>query len=136
MYKIFSATLLLFCLGIFFSCNKQNNARDLQKQAETLHDEAMKDLGIMNRVSKKLRKELAQLDSLHQTSPRRDSLQQTIDAMRKAEDDMMAWMAQYRAADQLPAKEALDYMTKQKNDIEKNRNDIKEAMQRGKALAR
>lgn len=133
MYKIFSASLL--CIGIFFSCNKQNNAKDLQKQAETLHDEAMKDLGIMNRISKNLRKELAHIDSLGLTSPRRDSILETITVMRKAEDDMMAWMAQYKAVEQVPEKEALQYMTKQKNDIEKNRNDIKDALQRGKALA-
>jgi hypothetical protein len=135
MYKIFSASLLLFCLGFLFSCNKPNKALDLQKQSEVLHDEAMKDLGIMNRISKNLRKELAQLDSLHQTSPRRDSIQQAVAAMREAEDGMMIWMAQYKAVEQVPEKEALPFMTKQKNDIEKNRNDIKEALQRGKALA-
>lgn len=135
MYKIFSASLLLLCLGVFFSCNKQNKALDLQKQSEALHDEAMKDLGIMNRISKNLRKELAQLDSLHQTGPRRDSIQETITVMHKAEDDMMAWMAQYKAVEQVPEKEALEYMTKQKINIEKNRNDIKDAIQRGKTLA-
>ncbi|MEI6412316.1 MAG: hypothetical protein WCR52_23195 [Bacteroidota bacterium] len=137
MNKIFSAALILCSIGIFFSCNNnQNNLKVLQKQTEDMHDEAMKDLGGMNRISRNLQKELAHIDSLHQTSPRRDSILETIRIMHKAEDDMMAWMAQYQAADQLPAKEALDYMTKQKNDIEKNRNDIKEAMQRGKALAR
>lgn len=133
--------ILFFCLfsGVLLaiiSCNNDGkNPKELKKQTEAVHDEAMKELGGMNHIARSLRKELAQLDSLHQTGPRRDSINEVLSAMGKAEDDMMAWMAQYKVPADMAAKDAVEYLETQKKNIEQNKNDIKAAIERGKALA-
>ena len=50
------------------------------------HDEAMKDMGPMNAISRSIKKEMETLDSL---SPRRDSLRNAVSNLERAEEEMM-----------------------------------------------
>lgn len=124
MRKYF-ASLLLLLLAACGGPNKE--ALQLQQETERIHDEAMADLASMNRLAGALRKELAALDSL---APRRDSLAGVLARMDRAEDDMFGWMKQYKAPDPQSA-DAVRYLTEQKKLIEKNRQDIRDALAAG-----
>lgn len=127
-----------FCLGFFcflMACNGRDEVRKLQLETEAIHDDAMKDLAELNRITRALGKELAVLDSLKNDSIRRDSIVLVLTEMKLAEEDMMQWMSEYVApGDKMPKEEALTYLTKQKDFISQNAEDIKKAILLGKKM--
>lgn len=131
-FAISSAALL------FVSCDNSHKIKQLQEETEDIHDEAMRNLAVMNRVVRNFKKEIAQLDSIGSSTAiaRKDSLLQVIGQMDKAEEDMMAWMAEYKAPDSLAPAAALSYLEDQYKKIVKNRDDIKAAMLAAEPVAR
>lgn len=103
----------------------------LEKETMAIHDEAMKEMADMNRIGRGLGAELESLDSL---SPRRVAIRAVLTQIRQAEEDMYAWMQQYTPPTELPAAEAEQYLTAQKQRIEKNYQDMLAASAAGKKL--
>jgi len=125
--------LLLLCVGLMLpACDgSKKEIAALQKQTEDIHDEAMKDLAEMNRVARSL-KELQMVATM--TPEQSEVFEKTLKGMNKAEEDMMAWMAGYKAPEGKPAAEALAYLEDQKSKITQNKVDILAAIAAGKKL--
>lgn len=121
------------CLAfVFFTQSSQDNGVEtLQTETMRIHDEAMKNMADMNRVGRGLKKEMETLDSL---APRRDALRQVLGQMKKAEEDMYAWMQQYAPPDELPEEAAKRYLEVQKQKIEQNQRELKAALEAGEQL--
>jgi len=125
------------CLAfVFFTAGSGKNSEVETLLASTMavHDSAMVDMGAMNRVGRALKRELAALDSL---APRADAIRTVLRDIKKAEDDMFAWMRTYEApkAD-VPAAEALRYLRGQHAAISQNHRDIRAATEAGNNLNR
>lgn len=122
---------LLFLLP-FTACDGDKKQIDtLFKETEVIHDEAMKDLADMNRVARALKDTLR----VSTMTPEQSAVfTEALTGMGKAEDDMMAWMKNFKSPDGLPSSEALQYLKDQKALIEQNRADIRAAMEAGKKL--
>ena len=103
----------------------------LEKATMRIHDETMKEMADMKRLGRSLKTELESLDSL---SPRLAPIRQTLAQMQAAEDEMYAWMQQYRAPDKKDAKAAQTYLEDQKQKIEKNQQAMHAALEAGKEL--
>lgn len=129
---ILSIGLFLLLLLPFSACNEEKKQIDtLYKETEVIHDEAMKDLADMNRVARAIKESLRDSTITPDQSARYTD---ALSAMGKAEDDMMAWMKNFKSPDNLPGAEALQYLREQKALIEKNRSDIRAALEAGKKL--
>lgn len=126
-----SAAALCLAFVFLLGNNNRNDAGTLEKETMAIHDEAMKEMGEMNRLGRRLKEELASLDSL---APRRAVIRETLDAMKKAEEGMYAWMQQYTPPDKLPDQEAQQYLAGQKQLIEKNYQEMLTASAAGKKL--
>lgn len=132
MMKNYPFLLLTALLALIFSaCNQRQEVEKLQKETETVHDEAMKSMADMNRSGRALKQLLPALDSL---PARRDSILDVLSAMNRAEEDMMTWMRQYKAPDEQSVEQALLYLREQKQKIEQNRQDIRKALEAGKNM--
>lgn len=124
---------VLTLLFIFFDQAQKSSPVDtLNAETMRIHDESMKAMAEMNRIGRVLKAELTGLDSL---GLRADSIRSALNAMRSAEEDMYTWMREYRAPDKLPAKEAEQYLTDQKQKIEQNQKAMQGALELGKKLA-
>lgn len=121
------------CLAfVFFTQNTtDDNLETLQTETMRIHDEAMKDMAAMNRVGRALKKEMESLDTL---APRRDTIRQVLGQMKKAEEDMYAWMRNYTPPENKPADEAKGYLEDQKQKIEQNQRDMKAALEAGQRM--
>ncbi len=115
------------------ACGEDRSAvTTLQQETEAIHDEAMRDLADMNRVKRKLKAELAELDN---ASPRRDTILSVLSQMETADADMMRWMAGYQPpAAREPADKALDYLKVEKEKISANGKMIREALEIGQKI--
>ena len=130
MRLLFPLVLLLF-----FACTDSRvEVTTLEESTMRVHDEAMANMSDMKSIGRQLKKSLATMDSLGQTGPRRDSLLLGIRAIDQAGRDMMDWMAGYKAPDKLSNEEALQYLTLEKQKIDKNKSDIDAATALGKSL--
>lgn len=122
-----SATLFAL-IGItvcFTACNDRKEVEALKTETMRIHDEAMKDMGPMNAISRSIKNEMETLDSL---SPRRDSLRNAVSNLERAEEEMMNWMKNYKdPGENMPKEEAVKYLQEQKTAIEKNLNSIRTA---------
>lgn len=135
----FLATFILFTLFAASCGNSQNGQQSklkaeieaLTKETENIHDEAMKEMADMNRVGRQLKEYQI---SATMTPEQAAKFTEALVAMEKAEADMMAWMAQYKAPEGKPEEEAIRYLQEQKQKIETNRNDIHAALESGKNL--
>ena len=118
----------LFAIG----CNNdQKQVESLQKETEAIHDAAMKDMSDMNRVARKLKDVMMAATMTPEQSAAYTDVLTTIG---NAENNMMAWMAGYKAPTDKPAAEALKYLAEQKALIEKNQAEIKATTEAGKKL--
>jgi hypothetical protein len=130
--------LIYLTLGVsvvlFGSCQGSEKVAALQKAIENAHDETMKEMTDMDRVSRSLKTKLAKMDSLHTTGPERDTLVKTLADMQAAEDHMMTWMEAYNPPEGKAEADALHYLEDQKVKIEKNHQEIVAALNRGKKL--
>ena len=128
--------LVIFFVCMFVgACTERTQKQEvvqLQKQVEDVHDDAMKLLADMNRVSRTLKS--ASEDSTIALT-RKDSILDVLTNMKKAEEDMYAWMTNYKAPTAEAAhQEARSYLEGQKVLIEQNRSDIKAAVMAGQAM--
>lgn len=125
--------ILTLLLAAFSACNNDQKAVDaLLKETETIHDEAMKDLAEMNRVALQIKEFMI---SATMTPEQSAVYNETLTQIGKAENDMMDWMKDFKAPEAtVPSKEAMDYLSKQKELIQKNHADIKAATEAGKKL--
>jgi hypothetical protein len=127
---------LLFVLGLmmtaFYACQEDRAAvKALEQATMHLHDEAMKGMADLNRVSRGLKQRLETLDSL---APQRSAIKDALLQIERADTDMNNWMMQYQSPTNLKAAEAQAYLNGQKTKIEKNWADIKAAIANGEAL--
>jgi len=122
---------LLFLLPITACDNDKKQVDTLYKETEVIHDEAMKDLADMNRVARAI-KDTLRVSTM--TAEQSAVFTEALSTMGKAEDDMMAWMKNFKSPDELPSPEALKYLKEQKSLIEQNRADIRAALEAGKKL--
>lgn len=130
MKQIF--TLAVFVL-FFAACDdgSKKQIETLKKETMDVHDEAMKDLAEMNRVSRKLKDFLA---TATMTPEQSEKYTAALAAIEKADDDMTAWMSAYEDPKDMPPAEAIRYLQEQKQKMEKNRDDIRAALETGKKL--
>lgn len=126
----------ILCIASLFmllvSCDdSQEQIKALKKETMDIHDEAMKDLADMNRVSRELKDYMV----VALMTPEQSQQFFTVLAdMKKAEDGMMSWMAEYKDPKGMPGQEAIAYMQDQKQKIAANRDDIRAALEAGKKL--
>lgn len=124
--------ILLFVFSFFLiSCSQSSQEiTQLEKQTEIIHDEAMKDLSVMQRTARAIKAHLGKSDlSAEEVKICSEILKQ----MDKADADMSNWMVNYKSPTGMAPKEALAYLLEQKKLIEQNHKDIVEATQAGKA---
>lgn len=122
----------LFCTLFLAACgNAPKQIETLTKETETIHDEAMKTMADMNRVARELKEFMI---SASMTPEQSATYTEVLTNMGKAENDMMDWMKNYKAPDQMPPAEAMSYLKTQKELIEKNHADLKAALEAGKKL--
>ncbi|MBC7777610.1 MAG: hypothetical protein H7246_19405 [Phycisphaerae bacterium] len=127
-----AGALTLFAFLLFTSCNNdKKQIETLTKETETIHDEAMKDLADMNRVAREL-KETIMVATM--TAEQSAVYTDALTAMGNAENAMMDWMKNYKSPEEMAPPEAMKYLQEQKALIEKNRADIKAALEAGKKL--
>jgi hypothetical protein len=126
---------LLLCLCtllLTFGCSDdKKQVETLQTETETIHDDAMKDMAEMNRLAREIKQKIV-ADSL--TSDEAAPFTAALANIGNAENNMMAWMADYKAPSDKPASEAVLYLQEQKKLIEKNYTEIKEATIAAKKL--
>ncbi len=126
---------LLFCLFAFFlatGCTEdKKQVETLQKETEDIHDAAMKDMAEMNRVAREIKKFMM---SATMTPEQSATYVATLTTIGEAENEMMAWMAGYKAPSDKSAAEAITYLQAQKKLIEQNHIAIKAATEAGKKL--
>lgn len=127
----------IFCLAALFmmfaACEdgSKKQIEALQKETMDIHDEAMKDLAEMNRVSRKLKEFMI---SAIMTPEQSEKYTAALTAIEKADEDMSNWMRDYEEPKGVPAAEAMRYLEEQKQKISKNRDDIRAALEAGKKL--
>ncbi len=127
-----AAALCLLFVYISQPAKTQPPTDPLLETTMRIHDDAMRDMGEMNRLSRQLKAELPALDSL---SPRADSIRTAVRQMKQAEADMFTWMREYQAPE-LPLDAAgRAYLEDQKTKISKNYADIRAAAETGRRLA-
>jgi chaperonin cofactor prefoldin len=125
-------SLYLLVALLTWSCGQnRREVQALQSQTETIHDEAMKGIADMNRIGRQLKEKLTALDSI---APQRDSIYRILTQMNRADEEMQNWMVNYKAPDNLPAAEALQYLQGQKQAIDKNLKDIETALSEARQL--
>lgn len=130
MKQIFILTAFVLLLaGCSDSSKKQ--IETLKKETMDIHDEAMKDLAEMNRTSRKLKEFLTVATMTPEQSQQFTSV---LAAIEKADDDMTAWMSAYEDPTDMSSAEATRYLQEQKQKMEKNRDDIRAALEAGKKL--
>ena len=127
-----ASALTLCSLLVFSACNNDRKQIEaLSKETETIHDEAMKDIADMNRVAR----ELKQTMTAAMMNPEQSAAySEALTAIGKAENEMMDWMKNYKSPEEMPSADALKYIQEQKTLIEKNRADIRAALEAGKKL--
>jgi hypothetical protein len=130
MKRIFCLVALLTTLAACDNGNKKQ-IETLKKETMDIHDEAMKDLADMNRVSRKLKDVLI---SATMTPAQSEKYTAALAAIEKADEDMSNWMRDYEEPKGAPAAETIRYLEDQKQKISKNRDDIRAAMEAGKKL--
>ena len=125
-------TFAVFAL-LFAACDdgSKKQIEALKKETMDVHDEAMKDLADMNRVSRKLKEFLT---TATMTPEQSEKFTAALTAIEKADEDMTAWMSAYEDPKGVPPAEAIRYLQEQKQKIEKNRDDIRAALAAGKKL--
>jgi len=129
MKNILCVALLL---ALFAACDDgKKQIETLKKETMAVHDEAMKDLADMNRVSRQLKEFMIVATMLPEQS---EQFTAAFAKMEKAETDMMNWMSEFKEPEGAPAKEVIAYLQDQKQKIEKNRDDIRAALEAGKKL--
>jgi D-lyxose ketol-isomerase len=116
--------LLFLC---FISCDSRKEVKALEDQVMAVHDEAMKEMAVMERKGRELKKELAALDTLAEAGKaRKQVLVPVLAQMANASADMSAWMQSYKSpGDELPVKEAVMYLTEQKRLMDANLEAMK-----------
>lgn len=129
MKNILCVALLL---ALFAACDDgKKQIETLKKETMAVHDEAMKDLADMNRVSRQLKEFMIVATMLPEQS---EQFTAAFAKMEKVESDMMNWMSEFKEPEGVPAKEVIAYLQDQKLKIEKNRDDIRAALEAGKKL--
>ncbi len=127
----------IFCLTAFVlflaACDdgSKKQIETLKKETMDVHDEAMKDLADMNRVSRQLKDYLTVATMTPEQS---EQFTATLAAIEKADDDMTAWMGSYEDPKGQEPAAAIQYLQEQKQKMEKNRDDIRAAIAAGKKL--
>lgn len=124
-FKPMYRNLSIFLFLLLASCGGQATLDTLTEETITIHDEAMANLANMNRVKRELK---AQYGDSTQV------IQDVLLQIKKADTDMMAWMANYKAPEDMPVEDAITYMEAQKASISQNRDDIQAAIDAGKKL--
>ena len=116
--------LLYLPLALLFACNTDatetaDEKATLETQVLAIHDTAMEKMGDIIKLRRQLR-------SLHDTlqTQQADStdllvLQQEINSLNKADEEMMQWMRQYEAPDSLQHAEAMTYLQQELVKIER-----------------
>lgn len=123
------------CIVFVFTTSpagKNTAVQDLLDATMAVHDEAMVEMAEMNRVGRSLKKELVALDT---HTPRADSIRTILRDIKKAEEDMYAWMRHYEAPTDLPDEEATRYLEDQKEKISQNQRDIRAARDAARQVA-
>lgn len=103
----------------------------LEAETMKIHDEGMKEMADMNRVKREMKDLMMRAQMTPEGSQR---FQKVLADMDKAEADMMAWMAAYKAPAGQPEADALKYLQEQKDQIAKNQADIRAALAAGQKL--
>ena len=100
-----------------------------------VHDEVMPEMGTLRKLSKAVQ---LKLDSLSTDSTRLDTsskaeMEKAIAELKKANDSMMEWMRQFEQIEEgTPHGEVMNYLLNQKKLIEKVKEDMLKAKEKGK----
>lgn len=131
MKRIFCLTALVLLLFVACDDGSKKQIETLRKETMSIHDEAMKDLADMNRVSRQL-KDMMKSDSI--TPEQLGLLTTALLTINKADDEMTNWMSNYEDPKGMPPADAIQYLQDQKQKMGKNRDDIRAALEAGKKL--
>ncbi len=134
-----SLSFTICTLLLLFACTTPPDPKvqiaQLDAQTMTIHDAAMKEMSEMNRLGRQMKQKLVAMDTT-QAADRalRTAYLDALTSMKKAEDDMMDWMTQYKSPDDKPAAEAILYLQQQNAKIAKNQADIHAALEQAKKV--
>jgi|GEM_PF-2397584 len=103
----------------------------LEQETMKIHDEAMKEMADMNRVKREMKDLMIRAKMTPEGSQK---FQQVLTDMDKAEEGMIAWMADYKEPVGPSEAEALKYLQEQKDKITKNQAVIRAALAAGQKL--
>ncbi|MCY7328907.1 MAG: hypothetical protein LH618_10190 [Saprospiraceae bacterium] len=104
--------------------------KTLEEEVNALHDEVMKESSEMVRVGRQIKEEFKTV----QGAEKRKAYTKAIAEISRAGFDMMAWMRDYRAPDDLSAAEATRYLKAQKTKMLSIRAAVQKALAEGKGL--
>ncbi len=137
--KMKTLYLLIFSTLVLAACgNEEQKMKDqLLEQVMAAHDEVMPKMGDLRRTAKALQTIADSLSALtdQDYSARVNELREAAGRIENANDAMMKWMRQYEAPDnEAPIAEVLAYLKEQKEQIEKVRDEMLEALKAGEGL--
>ena len=127
------AVILLIISAL--SCEKKTSEEEekraaLKKEVMDIHDYAMAKMGTLHDMEMKL---LAATDSTNEEQMTMAASK--INALQKADKDMMDWMRQYKApTKEMPFEEVEKYLSVQKEMIQKVKEDTDKSIEEAKAL--
>ncbi len=104
----------------------------LEAEVNALHDQVMKESSEMERLGRQIKAEFKTV----QDATQRKAYIQAISQISQAGFDMMAWMRDYRAPNDLSADEAGRYLREQKTKMIRIQAAVRKAMANGKQLSK
>lgn len=124
-------SLFIMLVSLLVACGTdQTKLKALEHEADQVHDEAMKDMAEMQRVKRKI--QFLTRDS-SMTAADKEKFAGVLQQIESADTDMSNWMANFKPSDGLKGDSAVVIMDRQLKDIIKNRDDIRNAITKGKA---
>ncbi len=124
--------LMLLSTLLFTACGNEKKQIDtLYKATETIHEEAMKGLADMNRVTRALKDTMI---SAQLTPEQSMTYNEVLSQMGLAENNMLDWMKGYKTTDNMAPADAIKYLQEQKMILEKSQAEIEAALEAGKKL--
>ena len=123
--KLIQIVFMSFLLIGLSSCREKSN---LEKEVMEIHDEVMPKIGKLNKQRKQLKKALPSVSD----ASIKNEIQQVIEALEKADDGMMDWMAAWDVPDDKTAQ--AEYLTAEMVKIKKVKEDMLSSMDQAAVL--
>lgn len=126
--------ILYIALAFVFACqpSKQEEIKQVKKEALEIHDEVMPKIGALKRTRKDL---MSLADSLIGIdSAKAQTIMQAADDVSRADESMMSWMRNFDPEFEGTEEERLDYFKNQKTSIEEVKKVMNESLAKGREM--